>query len=41
MIFDQYSRYKACSDLLRQTGFKTGIPFSTLAAARNACLGNS
>ncbi|CAH1077464.1 glycosyltransferase [Candidatus Nitrotoga sp. 1052] len=21
MIFDQYSRYKACSDLLRQTGF--------------------
>lgn len=24
MIFDQYSRYKACADLLRQTGFFTG-----------------
>ncbi|MDI1276631.1 glycosyltransferase [Methylobacter sp.] len=24
MIFDQYSRYKACSDLLRQTGFVEG-----------------
>ncbi len=24
MIFDQYSRYKACSDLLRQTGFVAG-----------------
>jgi hypothetical protein len=24
MIFDQYSRYKACSDLLRQTGFSLG-----------------
>lgn len=24
MIFDQYSRYKACSDLLRQTGFSSG-----------------
>jgi GT2 family glycosyltransferase len=24
MIFDQYSRYKACSDLLRQTDFVTG-----------------
>jgi O-antigen biosynthesis protein len=24
MIFDQYSRYKACSDLLRQTGFAAG-----------------
>lgn len=24
MIFDQYSRYKACSDLLRQAGFASG-----------------
>ncbi len=24
MIFDQYSRYKACSDLLRQTDFVEG-----------------
>jgi glycosyltransferase involved in cell wall biosynthesis len=24
MIFDQYSRYKACSDLLRQAGFAAG-----------------
>lgn len=24
MIFDQYSRYKACSDLLRKTGFVAG-----------------
>lgn len=24
IIFDQYSRYKACSDLLRQTGFSSG-----------------
>ena len=24
MIFDQYSRYKACSDLIRQTGFVAG-----------------
>ena len=24
MIFDQYSRYKACSDLIRQAGFNPG-----------------
>ena len=24
MIFDQYSRYKACSDLLRQAGVEAG-----------------
>ena len=24
MIFDQYSRYKACADILRQAGFQKG-----------------
>ncbi|NDD63248.1 MAG: hypothetical protein EBZ36_04620 [Acidobacteria bacterium] len=40
MIFDQYSRYRACADLIRQTGFISGESVLDVGSGPDCLLGN-